>query len=146
MNSKFHKIKASISMFFYKKNGQYSNYNYYQNRLRDSKGELFYKNLIDDEEKNKGIKTDIEISHGNNKPISKLIKKDIIKIFGKPNHQINIQNSIETSVFFYKQNIGNHSVKIEFHFYKSNLIFYVYTFSNPKKNNEIIKVIKEKRD
>lgn len=145
MIRKFYKIVAYFSNFFSKKRfGYYPRYDYYQTRLKNSRGEQFYRSLITDFKKNIGIPTDTEISYDGSKPISDLTKKDIISIFGKPNYQVAIQNSIETSVFFYKQNFGNHNVKVEFHFFKDNLIFYVYTFSNLKNIKEITEVIKEK--
>ena len=146
MIKKYYKIVAYFSNFFSKKRfGYYPRYDYYQTRLKNSRGEQFYSNLIDDFNNNtNGIETNTEISHDGNKPISELVKKDILKIFGKPNYQVSIQNSIETSVFFYKQNFGNHNVKVEFHFFKNDLIFYVYTFSNLKNINEITEVIKDK--
>lgn len=145
MKKIYTKIVKNVSSFFFKKGlSYYPRYNYYQTRLRSSRGERFYGDLFTIYKNNIGIKTNTEIKYDDNQRFSDISRRRLIKLFGKPNYEVQMQNTVETSVLFYKQKFGAHKVKVEFHFFNNNLLFYVYTFPNIKSINEITQVIQEK--
>ena len=145
MLSIYNKITAKICCLFYKGQfGSYPYYYYFESRLKSYKNENFYSELIANLKKTERLKTDTEIKLNDDQIISKVRKKDILKIYKKPCHSITIENPIETEILFYKKRIGKYKVKLEFHFFKNNLIFYNYNFSNLKDISEVTQIIKEK--
>lgn len=52
----------------------------------------------------------------------------------------------EVKVFFFREKIGKHKAKVEFHFYEGKLFLYTYTFSylNKEDKAELIDVIHDK--
>jgi hypothetical protein len=123
--------------------GNYPDY-YYESRLKKYKSESFYSELMADLKITEGLITDTEIKLNDDVLISEVKKKEVLKNFGKPCHSVSIKNPLKTEILFYRKKIANHKIKIEFHFFKRRLIFFIYNFSNLKDITEVTQIIKEK--
>lgn len=121
--------------------------NPYYKRLfnRQSDGQ-FYRDLLKSiEQPNREIMIPraVDIICNNKFPIT---QKDVKRECGKPKQTIKYDNIPDVDVLFYKQCMGGHKTKIEYHFFKNQLFFYGYIFSyvDKKQVQEIRTIIKEK--
>ncbi len=147
MKKTYYKIMTFIFQLFNKRKlDYYPRYYYYEILLDKYRDGLFYSNLINNLKKTDGIKTDTEIRLFDNKIPNEVVINDIIRKYGKPNYKIIYEDLFEIKVLFYRQKLGEHKTKVEFHFFRNNLFFYTYTFPylNLENKNEIIQMIKEK--
>ena len=99
--------------------GNYPHYYYYESRLKNYKNEFFYSELIADLKNTKGLKTNTEIKLNDDKLISAVKKKDVLKNYGNPSHTITIKNPLETEIFFYRKKIASFKVKLNSIFLKT---------------------------
>ncbi len=149
MKSTYYKIKKNYLNFFNLKSSTYphnSEYPFTQVLLARYGNGSFYCNLIKSINENKKIKTDVEIKLIGNKILNKITLEDIINNHGIHSHQITMNDLLGINIVTYKQRIGIFKVNIDFHFFKNNLFFYNYIFTNlnATNKNEIIRILENK--
>jgi hypothetical protein len=143
------KLKNSFSHKFFSLGPTQNNYSrksYYQNYLSKYQDGQFYLGLIKKVKNNSAVKTNIEIRLFENKKLNEINIKDIVRKFGKPRYNIICKKLLGIKIMLFKQNVGAHKTKLEFHFKDEILFFYSYTFSNINNvdKNEIIQIIQDK--
>ena len=147
MKKTYHIIVTFFFRILYKRKSYNYSRSYYYNRLLDGyKSIQLYLKLMNDLKNTNGIETNTKIQLIDNKKNNEINKKNIIKKYGNPNYKFICEDLSEIEILSYRQKLGSHKTRLEFHFYKDNLFFHTYTFSylSPKEKNEIIKIIKDK--
>jgi hypothetical protein len=147
MKETYYKIMTFIYKISYKrKPNSYPRSNYYETLLDKYSDGKFYSVLINKLKVFNEIKTAAVIQYLDNKILSDTVINDIIRKNGKPNYKIVYDDLLKIKVLFYRQKMGKHKTKLEFHFLKNSLFFYTYTFTylNFEDKNEIIQILKEK--
>ncbi len=135
-----------LNIFYKRKSYPYSRSNYYKRRLDESKSIQPYLKLISDLDYINEVETDLEIQLIENKKDNEINKKDIIRKYGRPDYNFICKDLIKIEILFYRQKLGSHKTKMEFHFFKNKLFLYTYKFSylTTEERYEIIEIINEK--
>jgi hypothetical protein len=147
MRRLFYKIMAFLfSILFRRDSYYYPRYRYYERLLEKYSDGTFYSRLIHKIKSVKGRETKTSINHIEHKPFKETSITDIIKKHGKPNYKIIYDDLLNIKVLFYREKLGKHKTKLEFHFFNEQLFFYTYTFSylNNDDKNELVDILEEK--
>ncbi len=145
------KITHTVIMFISmitktKKSSYYLSYKHYDSIVDKYRNGQYYGNLLKRIKNDKKINSDAEIALVKNKLLNKIGERDVIKKFGKPVFKFNHDNLPNINILLYREKLGKHKVKTEYHFFKNSLFLYSYTFSNLSSNDksEMLEVIQKK--
>ncbi len=140
-------INNFISRVILGKRLYYFSRDYYYEELLDKYSDgLFYKNLKDRLALLAGRKSTVEIRVLDGKTPNNIIRKEVVKKYGRPNYKIKNEAFPDITILFYKRQIGEYKVKLEFHFYKKDLVFFSYNFPylSPESYEEVVQIIRDK--
>lgn len=138
--------KGYLIWFPYTGNSNSTYAKYYFEKLASTYDNKHYVHLISSLLKKNSISTPTDISFlSDNKSHDVSIWKLICK-YGNPSRCISVPDIGNNKILVYKQELGGHRIKSEFHFHENKLFYISYSFPYivDKEFSEIIKVILEK--